>query len=356
MARYSIDDFLRLNDNEYMDWDNAYGAQCVDLFNFYNDQVVGAPWIGTPLTGGAADLWTNFDNSVARDHYVRVGNSPDFVPQRGDVMIWAANTPATGPAGHVGICTGEGNTDYFVSFDQNYPTGTPCHNERHTYTGVYGVLRPKMFINNQPTQGGDTSVVKVAPGDDWKARFQRLHQQFLNRPLSDEVFRAIVGASAWGVVESWSDHPESQQAINDATLGKLAREDNWQGQIYTLQAQLAEAEKKLAECQASKVEPPVSPLPPVIDVVPPTKPEEKPPVGVVTPPPVQPVPTKQAFWSTTLGRTIVSVVVSLIGVAVVSLQGFSSQDATITAVVAVVVTVLLAARDLLNKNIANLPK
>jgi hypothetical protein len=348
MARYSIDDFLRLNNGQFMDWDNAYGAQCVDLFNFYNDQVIGAPWIGTPLTGGAADLWVNFDNSIARDYYVRVGNTPDFVPQRGDVMIWAANTPATGPAGHVGICTGEGNTDYFVSFDQNYPTGTPCHNERHSYTGVYGVLRPKMFINsNHPTQG-DASV-KIGSEETWKWRMRRLHQQFINRPLSDEVFNSVVGADPWKITQNWSDHAEAEQAIHDATLGQRARVDNWEGQIYALQAQLA-------ECQASKVEPPVSPLPPVIDVVPPTKPEEKPPVGVVTPPPVEPVPTKQAFWSTTIGRTIVSVVVSLIGVAVVSLQGFSSQDATITAVVAVVVTVLLATRDLLNKNIANLPK
>lgn len=64
---------------------------------------------------------------------------------------------------------------------------------------------------------------------------------------------------------------------------------------------------------------PVSPLPPtnppVIDVTPPTKPEE-PTVPEVTPPTVQPEPVQPSFFETTLGRTIISVGVSLIGVAV----------------------------------------
>ncbi len=146
MARYNIDYFLSANEGQYMDFDGSYGNQCVDLFNYYNQQVVGAPWIGTPLTGGAVDLWNNFNNSAAPGYYRPISNTPDGVPRYGDVMIWDANVPrVTGPAGHVSIFL-EGDVHQFTSFDQNYPTGSACHHQHHSdYTGVLGWLRPIMF-------------------------------------------------------------------------------------------------------------------------------------------------------------------------------------------------------------------
>jgi hypothetical protein len=143
----TVDAFFSTWNGKGADFDGWYGDQCVDLFNFYNRDVVGAPFTGTPYTGGAADLWRSYH----ADFYDRIDNSISFVPRKGDVMIWAANTPATGPAGHVAICTGEADTNYFVSFDQNYPTGSKCHFQRHGYTGVYGVLRPKNLNNGEPT-------------------------------------------------------------------------------------------------------------------------------------------------------------------------------------------------------------
>jgi hypothetical protein len=121
------------------DFDGWYGDQCVDLFNFYNRDVVGAPFLPTPDTGGAADLFNDF---TASDFYDRIAYTSGMKFQQGDAVIWAANTAVTGSAGHVGIFDA-GDSASFNSLDQNYPTGSLPHLQHHDYRGVLGVLRPK---------------------------------------------------------------------------------------------------------------------------------------------------------------------------------------------------------------------
>lgn len=105
--------------------------QCVDLANAYIRDVLGLPIIE----------WTNAKDfpSKAGDSYDYILNTPSGVPKEGDIMIWGGST-----AGHIAIFI-EGNADTFRSFDQNYPTGSPCHVQNHTYLTppVLGWLRAK---------------------------------------------------------------------------------------------------------------------------------------------------------------------------------------------------------------------
>lgn len=107
--------------------------QCVDLWRAYNQKVIGGPF----MTGNATDFWMNYPT----DFYDKIPNaSISDVPQLGDVIIWGTKYSKFG---HIAICTDIANTKTFTSFDQNDPTGTPCHYQPHTYTGVLGWLRPK---------------------------------------------------------------------------------------------------------------------------------------------------------------------------------------------------------------------
>lgn len=66
-------------------------------------------------------------------------------------MVWGGSL--NGGIGHVAIATGEGNTKYFYSYDQNW-TGRndPCTRVYHNYNHVLGVLRPKnQSVINPPT-------------------------------------------------------------------------------------------------------------------------------------------------------------------------------------------------------------
>lgn len=131
------------------DWDGAYGGQCVDLFRFYNHEVLE---IDQPKgVVGAADFWTNYESdSVLGKNFDKIPNTPNFTPQSGDVMLWNKN--AGGGFGHVAICTGENTgTQYFKSFDQNWSRVSYCEIVNHNYKNVLGVLRPKAKKNENMT-------------------------------------------------------------------------------------------------------------------------------------------------------------------------------------------------------------
>lgn len=109
--------------------------QCVDLANAYIRDVLNLPIIE----------WTNATDfpSKAGDKYGYILNSPTNIPLEGDVVVW------NGAIGHIAVFL-EGNANRFTSFDQNYPTGSPCHVQGHTYANVKGWLRKKVPVIINP--------------------------------------------------------------------------------------------------------------------------------------------------------------------------------------------------------------
>lgn len=121
-----------------LDYDGYYGVMCFDLANDYSVNLIGSKaFIGM----GAYEIYTNFANQPSKDLYERIPNTPEFVPIKGDIMVWGQSL---GENGHVAICNGKGDTTWFESYEQNW-TG---HNDpvaliKHNYNNVLGVLRPK---------------------------------------------------------------------------------------------------------------------------------------------------------------------------------------------------------------------
>lgn len=94
---------------------------------------------------------------------------------------------------------------------------------------------------------GGTRVIKfkeedmiIPDADNYYWRYgQKLALQLRGRELSREEFRKfIVGRTDLQAVETLSDDVEADRAQGWQNLGQLATKDNWQGQIYTLQAQV----------------------------------------------------------------------------------------------------------------------
>lgn len=124
-----------------IDFDGAFGVQCFDLANSFIYEVLG---IRTAFTGMSAyQIYTDFEKQPNKICFDRIPNTPDFVPQQGDIIVWNI-----GKNGHVAIATGIGNTSCFTSYDQNW-TGNNEGVEliEHNYNGVLGVLRPKNDIS-----------------------------------------------------------------------------------------------------------------------------------------------------------------------------------------------------------------
>lgn len=122
-----------------IDYDGVYANQCVDLIKDYAKKVLGL----TPeVVGDAWEYWTNYDTSkYLYNNFERIRNTPDFIPQKGDIAVFNRNY---GAYGHVCVCTGEGDINHFMSYDQNAGGNfEPVQLKEHKYVSLYGVLRPK---------------------------------------------------------------------------------------------------------------------------------------------------------------------------------------------------------------------
>ena len=133
--------FIKKHVGKAMDFDGVAGSQCVDLIKYYLKEVFN---IDPGAWGDAHCYYDNYNNITAlKNNFIRIANTPDFVPRKGDIVVWSPNL-SSGGWGHVAIATGEGNTTYFYTYDQNW-TGNhdACKMVKHNYNCVYGVLRPK---------------------------------------------------------------------------------------------------------------------------------------------------------------------------------------------------------------------
>ena len=139
MAATTFDEYFRTVNDKGIDFDGNYGVQCFDLVNDYAVKVLGCkPFIGMC----AWEIYENFGAQPSAARFTRIANTLDFVPKKGDIIVWAKSL--NGKAGHCGIATGEGSTTWFKSYEQNW-TGRndPCTVVKHDYSHVLGVLRPK---------------------------------------------------------------------------------------------------------------------------------------------------------------------------------------------------------------------
>jgi len=123
--------FKKKYNGKGIDFDGHYGPQCTDLYRQYCKEVLGIPQ--SPGVKGAKNIWDTY----LRDYFTRITNTPNGVPDQGDIVIWG-----NGEYGHVGIFD-NGTTSSFESFDQNYPVGSKCHIQGHYYKNVLGWLKFK---------------------------------------------------------------------------------------------------------------------------------------------------------------------------------------------------------------------
>lgn len=137
----TFDEFVKKFDGKATDFDGGCGVQCVDLAKMYMYYVLE---MQPKAIGNAEAYWRRYDElSYLHDNFVKIPNTPTFVPQKGDIAVWDTRH---GKYGHIAICNGEGNTKYFYSYDQNWII-KKMHKVKHDYKGGFaGVLRPRNQI------------------------------------------------------------------------------------------------------------------------------------------------------------------------------------------------------------------
>ena len=139
-----------------VDTDGYFGKQCMDLYNSFMREVVG-------LDGNTgADRAKNIlNNNYVMENVERIDNYPEFVPEKGDIAVFTG-----GEWGHVAICLGVGNVNYFKSLDQNWNLGGELMTVNHNYFTFAPLvfLRPKNQTNILDLKPIETVADEVIQG------------------------------------------------------------------------------------------------------------------------------------------------------------------------------------------------
>lgn len=145
-ARPAVDKFVGQYNGKGLDFDGKYGNQCVDLFEYYNRDVVGAPPIHMSVSGGARDLFEAQPGATTQ-YYDRISYSAGMVPQPGDVAVWGATT--NNDFGHVAVVTGASSSSFDVIQQNGFRPSDPAYQGSYGYNSLggslLGFLRPKKF-------------------------------------------------------------------------------------------------------------------------------------------------------------------------------------------------------------------
>lgn len=104
----TLNEFVLKYRGQKVDFDKAYGAQCVDLFRQYCHDVLNIPHTGAVL--GAKDIWLDYNNMpLEQKYFIKVKGTP----RAGDILVWDG-----GQYGHVAIFMAMCGSNYIV-FEQD---------------------------------------------------------------------------------------------------------------------------------------------------------------------------------------------------------------------------------------------
>lgn len=134
-------EFIEKYQGKKVDFDGAYGAQCVDLFRQYSKDVLAIREHTGPCatTGGAIDLFLDYNIMPVEKKYFTRSTNKNW--KSGDILIWD-KTP-TNKYGHVAILIAVFDNSKFLVFEQNGITQAGAEIRVRDKTGLLGYLRKK---------------------------------------------------------------------------------------------------------------------------------------------------------------------------------------------------------------------
>lgn len=246
----SLQDFIAKYIGQFVDFDGVFGAQCVDLMNQYIVDVLG---ISNPIQilGGATayEIYQNANDS----RFTKIINTPNGVPNVGDMVFWDTTI---GNAGHVDIFL-SGDTNSFTGFDQNWPVGSPCHQQTHDYNGVAGWLHPiQQATSPSPLPPNYDEIIGKATNWDNVVKLGFTSPQDVSDKISNLQTHLAALQQTFDTLQQSDTNKQtmidSQKALIEARNATIASQ---QAQIGTLTTQSAnfEAQVNTLKEQAIKV-------------------------------------------------------------------------------------------------------
>ena len=143
----TLDEFVKKYKNG-VDYDGAYGKQCVDYVNEYAKDVLGIKnaFVGPYYAYQCYTEYNNYPN--IKNNFNRIANGKTNHPNKGDVIVWAKER--NDYAGHIAVVLGA--TEHTIKVaEQNYDgNGSVREYTYPNYNNVLGWLVPKNKKVNEP--------------------------------------------------------------------------------------------------------------------------------------------------------------------------------------------------------------
>lgn len=233
----TLDEFVNKYNGQKLDVDGQYPGQCVDLAKAWTTNLGYSGCHGNAIdwkqNASATLTWTD--------------NTPTGVPKAGDLVVWGSGIGSI--YGHIAIFV-SGNTNSFVSFDQNYPTGSPCKKVTHNYNAVKGWLHPKVLDAPVPIPPPQPPVDQCQTYKDQldtaNAKVSELYSTIDGLKVKQTECKALVDAMGRELANAKTTI--ENQEVNIQTL--ITEDAKSQEKIKVLEAQLT-------QCQNPTTEPPV---------------------------------------------------------------------------------------------------
>lgn len=145
----NLKEFFASLNGKYIDVDGAGSEtnknQCVDVVKAYCNRVFGIPISSMSGYGNAWEYYTNFSSKKAIVPYFdKIAYKSGMSFRAGDIVVWDKSINKSN-AGHMSVATGKYDSSSVETFDQNFPSGSPCKFVTHSYNKINGVLRPKDY-------------------------------------------------------------------------------------------------------------------------------------------------------------------------------------------------------------------
>lgn len=132
----TLDEFIKNYEGKQIDYDGAYGSQCVDVFRQYAKEVLGIKE-HTGAVDGAKDLFLKFNEMPLMQKYYKKA----YTPQKGDIVIFGENK--TNKYGHVAIVIYATNRSIVVFEQDGFNQSKGAYISIWDYSRVLGFLRRK---------------------------------------------------------------------------------------------------------------------------------------------------------------------------------------------------------------------
>lgn len=200
-----LKEFFSSLNGKYIDVDGAGSAtnkyQCVDVIKAYCNRVFGIPVSKMAGYGDAWQYYTDFSSKKAiTPYFYKMAYKSGFKFKAGDIVVWKKDFGSTG-AGHIAVATGKYTASTVETFDQNFPSKSPCIFVTHTHNKINGVLRPKDFSKVVPVDENDfTDPVLWKNGKTKETVYQRNDLKDKVGVISAKETAYCYGKSAGGYV------------------------------------------------------------------------------------------------------------------------------------------------------------